>query len=118
MLQNHEIATNSFEPISIFCTDEIRYALEWSHAQAVGNDIWLTQWEEYAFSMVWMTLPEHGAQGSGRPRKTTSKQDRQIVRTVERHPQQIKQAAAALKKKDWPESSNESPPLTRGWLEL
>jgi hypothetical protein len=28
MAQNHEIASNSIEPISIFCTDEIRYALE------------------------------------------------------------------------------------------
>jgi hypothetical protein len=55
---------------------------------------WLTQWEEYAFDGL------SDAPRSGRPRKTTSKQDRQIVRSVERHPQQIKQAAAALKKKD------------------
>jgi|LakMenEpi03Aug12_release.lakeMendotaPanAssembly.Ray.scaffolds.fasta_scaffold576628_1 transposase len=54
---------------------------------------WLTQWEEHAFDGL------NDAPRSGRPRKTTSKQDRQIVRSVERHPQQIKQAAAALKKK-------------------
>lgn len=28
MAQNHEIVTNSIEPISMFYTDEIRYAFE------------------------------------------------------------------------------------------
>jgi transposase len=67
---------------------------------------WLTQWEEHAFDGL------NDAPRSGRPRTTTGKQDRQVVRTVERHPQQIKQAAAALKKKDRPEPSNDSSSLT------
>jgi transposase len=54
---------------------------------------WLTQWEEHAFDGL------NDAPRSGRPRKTTPKEDRQILRTIERHPQQIKQAAVALKKK-------------------
>lgn len=54
---------------------------------------WLTNWEEYAFDGL------NDEERSGRPRKTTAKEDRQILRTVEKHPQQVRVAQAELQKK-------------------
>jgi transposase len=54
---------------------------------------WLTNWEEYAFDGL------NDEERSGRPRKTTAKEDRHILRTVEKHPQQVRVAQAELQKK-------------------
>ena len=56
--------------------------------------VWLTNWEEHAFDGL-----DDDAR-SGRPRKTSVQQDRQIVRTVEQHPQHVQMARAKLQKKN------------------
>jgi transposase len=56
--------------------------------------VWLTNWEEHAFDGL------QDAPKSGRPRKTSLKQDKQILRIVEQHPQQARAAQAKLKKKN------------------
>lgn len=55
--------------------------------------IWLTNWEEHAFDGL------SDAARPGRPRKTSTKEDTMILRSVERHPQQSRAALSMLKKK-------------------
>jgi transposase len=55
--------------------------------------IWLTNWEERAFDGL------SDAPRLGRPRKTSTKEDAMILRSVERHPQQSRAALSMLKKK-------------------
>jgi transposase len=54
---------------------------------------WITDWETHAFDGL------DDAPRSGRPRKTTVKEDALICRTIEKHPQQSSTAQAVIKKK-------------------
>lgn len=56
--------------------------------------VWLNNWENHAFDGL------DDAPRSGRPPSTSAAEDRTIVRAVQRHPQQIRQAQAAVKKRD------------------
>jgi transposase len=73
---------------------------------------WLTNWENRAFDGL------SDAPRSGRPRATTASEDRLILREVERHPQQITAAVAGLKKKDFSEPPEYSPPSLRSRIQL
>ena len=71
---------------------------------------WLKGWEEKAFDGL------DDAARSGRPRITTAKEDRRIIAAVKRHPQQIRQAQARLKKKPCAEHFSDTRTLETGSL--